>query len=123
MSKLNTGLEKYKNHVAKRLEELAPVFEKLAVGDFSAKISLPEKEDEFTPLIAALSMALDDLRFLEKKKELETKKVTTATQAMSATSRIVKIQQETIDKMKKEMTEMENEYKKKIQQLNKQLKK
>ena len=123
MSVKNHKIEEYKKHVAKRMEKLVPIFQKLAVGDFSVSIPLPKKEDEFTPLIAALSMALDDLRFLQKKKELETQKVTTATLAMSATSRIVNIQQETIDKMKKEMLEMEDKYKKEIQKLKEQLKK
>ena len=58
-------LEEYKKYVAKRLEEFTPVFLKLASGDFSTKVNLPAKEDEFSPLVTAISMVLDDLKFLE----------------------------------------------------------
>lgn len=69
-------IEIYKKYVALRLEKLIPVFQKIAAGDFSVDVEIPEKEDEFTPLVAALSMVLDDLKFLdkdnrEKKAELE----------------------------------------------------
>ncbi|RQW81440.1 MAG: hypothetical protein EHM79_19615, partial [Geobacter sp.] len=75
----NQKIKIYKKYVASRLEELIPVFQKIAAGDFSVKIKIPEKEDEFTPLVAALSMVLDDLNFLdrenkEKKEELEKSK-------------------------------------------------
>lgn len=65
-------LEDYKKYVKNRLESFTPVFLKIAAGDFSAKIEAPDEKDEFAPLVTALNMVLDDLRFLDqenKKKE------------------------------------------------------
>ena len=59
-------LEKYKKGVSKRLAEITPILQKAAVGDFSEKIKVPEKEDEFSELLVGLSLMLDDLRDLER---------------------------------------------------------
>ena len=68
----NQKLKIYKKTVADRLEKLIPIFQKIAAGDFSGKIEVPSKEDEFTPLVAALSMVLDDLNFLGKENKQKT---------------------------------------------------
>ena len=112
MSVKNHKIEEYKKHVAERMEKLVPIFQKLAIGDFSVSIPLPKKEDEFTPLIAALSMALDDLRMLEKEKALEREKVTMSTQAIAASSMVAKAQQEHIEKMEKEVEQLKRELQK-----------
>lgn len=59
-------LEKHKEYVKKRLAELTPIIQKAAVGDFSAEIKIPEKEDEFSELLVGLSLMMDDLRELER---------------------------------------------------------
>lgn len=66
MPQKNPDLEKYKKKISNRLEKLIPIFQMIANGDFSPEIKIPRKEDEFTPLIIALNMLLDDLRFLDK---------------------------------------------------------
>ena len=75
MPKKNLALEKYKKETSKRLEELIPVFQKIANGDFTSEVSIPEKEDEFTPLIITLSMLLDDLKFLDKENKTKTEEL------------------------------------------------
>lgn len=72
-------LKKYKQDVAKRLAAVVPVLQKVAMGDFTGKIEIPEKEDEFTELLVGLSLMMDDLRELEKtRKETEEAKVAAA---------------------------------------------
>ena len=62
-------LEKYKEYVKKGLAKLTPLLQKAAVGDFTEKIEIPEKEDEFSELLVGLSLMIDDLRELEKVRE------------------------------------------------------
>lgn len=38
------------------------------MGNFSASLTVPEKEDEFTPLLVAINLMLDDLRELDKER-------------------------------------------------------
>ena len=66
MSGPNHKLDKYKKYVSGKLESLTPIFQKIATGDFSVEVELPQKEDEFTPLIVSLSIILDDLKKLDK---------------------------------------------------------
>jgi len=62
-------LKKYKEYVKKRLTELTPLLQKASMGDFTSKIEVPEKEDEFTELFVGLSLMIDDLKELEKNRE------------------------------------------------------
>ena len=65
-------LQKYREYIKKRLAELTPLLQKAAAGDFTEKIKIPEKEDEFTELLVGLSLMMDDLRELKKsRKEVE----------------------------------------------------
>ena len=66
-------IESYQGKVAKKVEGLIPIFQKVAAGNFSSKIEIPRKKDEFAPLTVALNMVLEDLRFLEKQNRLKTK--------------------------------------------------
>lgn len=68
-------LKEYKKYVTERLGELIPIFQRVASGDFSSEIKIPEREDEFTPLIASLSMVLDDLKFLDKENKEKTEEL------------------------------------------------
>jgi GAF domain-containing protein len=54
----------YKERVRSRLATLAPVMEKVSLGDFNENISLHEEEDEFTELFVGLNLMIDDLRFM-----------------------------------------------------------
>lgn len=75
MPKSSGSLKIYKDYVKRRLEELIPIFQEIASGNFTAKIKFPKKEDEFTPLVVALSMVLDDLRFLDEEKRKNTEEL------------------------------------------------
>ena len=69
-------LEEYKNHTAKKMAELTPILQKTATGDFTEKIKIPVKEDEFTELLVGLSLMIDDLREMEKtRKRAEAEKI------------------------------------------------
>ncbi len=65
-------IKEYKEYVSKKLEELTPIFLKISQGDFSIKIEIPEKEDEFTPLIVSLKLILEDLEELDKENKEKT---------------------------------------------------
>lgn len=116
----NQKIKIYKKYVASRLEELIPIFQKIAAGDFSVKIEIPKKEDEFTPLVAALSMVLDDLRFLdkenrEKKEELEEGKKELEKKVEERTVELKKLAESLEDKVKQRTTELQE----KIEELEK----
>jgi len=77
-SRNGQALEEYKKQVAERLSQLTPILQKVAMGDFSENIFVPEKEDEFTELLASLNLMVDDLRELTEsqkraKEEVEEK--------------------------------------------------
>jgi len=63
------ALQKYKEFVKSRLAEITPILQKASVGDFTEKIAIPEKEDEFSELLVGLSLMMDDLQELEKTRE------------------------------------------------------
>jgi len=70
-------LKQYKEYVKKRLATITPLLQKAAVGDFSEKIEIPQKEDEFTELLVGLSLMVEDLKGLEEERkntEVETRK-------------------------------------------------
>jgi PAS domain S-box-containing protein len=72
------ALEEYKKQVAERLSRLTPILQKIAMGDFSENIVVPEKEEEFTELLASLNLMIDDLKELTEaqkraKEEVEQK--------------------------------------------------
>lgn len=56
--------DRYKDKVTERLSRMAPVLEKISIGDFSENIPLPDEEDEFTELFVGLNLMIDDLRFM-----------------------------------------------------------
>lgn len=62
-------LKKYKEYVKKRLAKLTPLLQKAAVGDFSEKIEIPQKEDEFSELLVGLSLMVEDLKGLEEERK------------------------------------------------------
>ena len=55
-------LKTYKKKVKERIEIICSILQKVATGDFTVKVEIPKKEDEFTELLAALSIMIDDLR-------------------------------------------------------------
>lgn len=71
-------LEEYKINTANRLATLTPILQKTATGDFTEKIKIPTKEDEFTELLVGLSLMIDDLKEMEVvRKKAEEEKIKT----------------------------------------------
>lgn len=68
--------------LGKRIAGILPVLQKAALGDFSGKIKIPDKEDEFTELLVALSLMFDDLKVLEKENEEKTRQLEKARQIL-----------------------------------------
>ncbi len=59
---MNSDLKHYQVWLKKRLKELAPVFAKAAVGDFSGKLDIAEPEDELTEFFVGVNIMLDTMR-------------------------------------------------------------
>lgn len=55
-------LREIKKYAEERLAKITPVLQKVAMGDFSENVEIPEKEDEFTGHLVALNLTIDDLR-------------------------------------------------------------
>ncbi|MBN2379035.1 GAF domain-containing protein [candidate division WOR-3 bacterium] len=72
-----TAREDYRDYVRKRLEDIAPILEKVSLGEFDQSIPIPAaEEDEFTELFVGLNLMIEDLKFMfqenqEKTTELE----------------------------------------------------
>jgi methyl-accepting chemotaxis protein len=62
---------KSQEQIKKRLDEIMPIMQKIAMGDFSQSIPVPDAEDEFTAHFIALNFMIDDLRDIveENKKQ------------------------------------------------------
>jgi signal transduction histidine kinase len=65
----SNDLQQYQKWLHKRLQALAPVFAKAAVGDFSGKVAIPPQEDELTEFLVGIQIMLDTVR--EKVAEFE----------------------------------------------------
>ncbi len=74
--------EQYKQYVSTRLNQIVPMLQKYAMGDFSENIKVPEKEDEFTELLVGLSLMLDDIKDLVKAKSSKTVRTSTKIEGM-----------------------------------------
>ncbi len=66
----------YRQYVLERLSAIAPIIQKVSLGDFGDKIEISEEDDEFTELLVGLNLMIEDLRFMfeenkEKTEELE----------------------------------------------------
>jgi HAMP domain-containing protein len=53
-------LGEYKAHVTTRLEQLSPLLQDYALGDFSKTIQVPDEEDEFTELLVGLNLMVEE---------------------------------------------------------------
>lgn len=67
--KKELSLEEYKEYVVERLKSVYSIFERVATGDFSVGIEVPEKEDEFTELLVGSKFMLEDLQELMRARE------------------------------------------------------
>ena len=64
-----TQLKRYKEETEKTLKELTPVLQKIATGDFSTQIEIPEEKNKFTELLVGLQLMIDDLAELSDRKD------------------------------------------------------
>lgn len=60
-------LEEYKQYVSTRLNQIMPILQEYAIGNFSKSIEIPEKEDEFTELLVGLDLMREDTQELVKR--------------------------------------------------------
>ena len=99
-------LEEYKKNTAKKMAKLTPVLQKTATGDFSEKIKIPVKEDEFTELFVGLSLMIDDLREMEiTRKEAEEEKIKTIKMAEAVKRKLSEEYSKKLEKDVEEKTE------------------
>lgn len=69
----STELERYKRRLRRHLRQLAPIFAKAAVGDFTQDVKIPEQEDELTVFFVGVQIILDAIR--EKVQESDSRLV------------------------------------------------
>lgn len=65
-----------KEGIVERLQEMTQVLQKVAMGDFSARVDIPKKEDKFTEFAVTLNTMIEDLGYsasVRKKAETELK--------------------------------------------------
>jgi signal transduction histidine kinase len=97
--------EEYKKYVAGHLAALLPILRGLAAGDFSIRVKVPEKKDEFTEILTNLRLVIDNLRELDKKrKEAERGKIKAAASAEKANMLMVEKMAKDLDAKVKERT-------------------
>lgn len=100
------ALENYKKNTAEILSRLTPVLQKTATGDFSVKISVPEKEDEFTELMVGLSLMMEDLREIEQtRQKTEEEKITAVEEKRKLTERYSKELEKTVEEKTSELNQ------------------
>ena len=58
----NSGSGKHKKYIEEKLSKLMPTLIKVGLGNFSVKIEIPKEEDEFTELLVALNLMIEELR-------------------------------------------------------------
>ncbi len=63
------------SEILKKLHDLLPVLHKAAIGDFSKRVKITEKEDELTEFLIALNLLLDDLQEMEKERDEQKEKL------------------------------------------------
>lgn len=100
--------------VTERLAALAPVLQKIALGDFSQKIDIPEKEDELTEHLTALRLMTAKLRsaFTEIHANTDTllkqnKQLTEASAALEDEKRALETR---VEERTRELREKANEF-------------
>jgi PAS domain S-box-containing protein len=65
-------LEDYKKYVNERLSPISDILANIASGDFSNKLEIPPKDDEFTELYVGLDFLMEDLEeHLKEREEAE----------------------------------------------------
>ncbi len=59
-----SNFQEYQGYVRQRLQALIPFLQNYARGDFLETISIPDEEDEFTPLLVGIRLMVDDFRVM-----------------------------------------------------------
>ena len=83
--KLVQALQRQKEYATERLAKVTPILQKISMGDFSKNVEVPQREDEFTEHLVALSLMIDDLKEIEKvQKEAEEARIAVVTERAKA---------------------------------------
>lgn len=67
LKKAQKHIVQFAKNTQKNIDHIIPILQTVAMGDFSRIIKIPKKEDEFTELLVALKLMIDDLQGTEKK--------------------------------------------------------
>jgi len=107
-------LRKIKEYAKSRLEEIAPILQKISIGDLSQNLDIPEKEDEFTELLTALNLMIEDLKEAEStKEEAERTKIAASVAVEEEKRRLAEEESEKLERQVSERTkELEGAHKK-----------
>jgi hypothetical protein len=102
-------LKEYKEFVKKRLADFIPLLQKISMGDYSGEIEIPEEEDEFSELVTALHITLNELKVLEE----ERKKAEKARNAaeLEKIKLLSKLKEELEEKVKERTRELQEKIK------------
>jgi PAS domain S-box-containing protein len=68
-------IRELKLYAKKRIGEILPFLHRISLGDFSQKLELPDKQDEFSDLIAAIDLMSSNLEELINENERKTKQI------------------------------------------------
>ena len=76
-------LVKYRSWLKKRLQTLAPVFAKAAIGDFSGQVTISQPEDELTEFFVGVRIMLDTVREQVNQYKVTVKELQTANELIA----------------------------------------
>lgn len=67
--------DEIKKDIKEKISQVVSVLQKVAMGDFSQNVEIPQEEDEFTELLVALNLTVDDLREARKLQEIKQQEI------------------------------------------------
>lgn len=82
----------YREYVRKKLESIAPIIEKVSLGEFDEKIEVPRgEEDEFSELMVGLNLMIEDLRFMFDENQAKTAELERRLTELSVLNEIARV--------------------------------
>ena len=121
-------IREYQKYAAERLNAITPILQKVALGDFSENIEIPEKEDEFTEFSVALNLAINDskeamgknmelVKALKKEKASLEQKVKERTAQINASNQQLKASNQQIEAANQQLAAAQKQLQDKIMNL------
>lgn len=105
--------KKCKRYVKRQLSEIMPALTKIGIGDFSVKLKIPKKEDEFTELLVSLNLMIEELK-AAKEAERKAEKARNAAEIAE-----IKVLTETKTKLEEKIRERTKELQDRVDELEK----